>query len=125
MDGTKHRELGPNGYCGTARYLAPEQLNEGGWDTTAHDMWAAGCLLYILLCGFPPFGAEVPQLFADIKACRYSFPSPEWDSVSDDAKALVRGLLEVDPEARFTAKQAADHDWVVTCGGALKEGLTA
>ena len=43
------------------RYLAPEQIDESGCDTTAHDMWACGCLLYILLCGYPPFGVRASR----------------------------------------------------------------
>lgn len=125
LDGSRERELGPSGYCGTARYLAPEQLVEGAPDTVAHDMWAAGVVLYILLSGFPPFTAPIPQLFDDIKAGVYDFPSPEWDRVSDDAKDLVRALLTVDPEKRMTAEQVARHQWVVTCGGALDGGLEA
>ena len=115
LDGS--RKLGPRGYCGTTRYIAPEQLRDGGRDTLAHDMWAAGVVLYILLCGFPPFTAAIPQLYDDIQAARYDFPSPFWDGVSDDAKSLVRALLTADPEKRLTAKQAAEHRWVVTCGG--------
>ena len=125
LDGSKSRELGPNGYCGTARYLAPEQLSQDAADTIAHDMWAAGVVLYILLCGFPPFSRPLPQLFDDIKAGRYDFPSPEWDRVSEDAKALVRGMLVVDPEKRLTAAQVAESRWVVTCAGALDDGLAA
>lgn len=125
LDGTRRRELGPSGFCGTARYLAPEQISEDGADTTAHDMWAAGVVLYILLCGYPPFVREMPELYDDIKAAHYDFPPPHWDSISDDGKALVRALLTVDPEQRLTAEQAAEHRWVVTCAGALDERLGA
>lgn len=126
MDGTKSRELGPRGYCGTARYLAPEQLEVTGSDTTAHDLWACGCLLYILLCGYPPFTAEDHDvLFADIKAGRFDFPAADWSGVSDDAKALVRSLLEVDPEKRLTADEASQHNWITTAGGQLDSVLQA
>ena len=125
LDGVPERQLGPKGYAGTCRYLSPEQLREGAADTCQHDMWAAGVVLYILLCGYPPFTAAIPELFDDIQAARFDFPSADWDGVSEDAKELVRGLLVTDPEARLTAEQAADHRWVTTCGGALSGGLDA
>ena len=120
LDGStaQKKSSGPSGYAGTTRYLAPEQLAASGCDTSA-DMWAAGVVLYILLCGFAPFQSAVPQLFDDIQAARYDFPSPHWDHVSDDAKALVRGLLTVSPQQRMTAGQLAEHRWIVTCAGAL------
>ena len=79
------------------------------------DMWSVGVILYILLCGFPPFyEEELPRLFATIMAGRYDFPSPWWDTVSADAKDLVNKLLVVDPKKRLTAEQVLKHPWIVS-----------
>ena len=107
-------------WCGTPKYVAPEQLTSTGDESTAPDLWAAGVVLYTMLCGFPPWTASSgDDLFEQIKHATYSFPSPWWDAVSEDAKHLVRGLLTVDAQQRLTAVQAAAHPWIETCGGAL------
>jgi calcium/calmodulin-dependent protein kinase I len=111
---------GPD-WCGTPKYVAPEQISSTGHESTAPDLWAAGVVLYIMLCGFPPWSASGgPELFEQIEHAQYSFPSPWWDMVSEDAKQLLRGLLTIDPEQRLTAAQAAVHPWIETCGGALQ-----
>jgi len=100
--------------CGTPGYVAPEILNNKGYDSAAVDLWSTGVILYILLCGFPPFyEEELPALFDSILHARYDFPSPWWDTVSDGAKGLVRKLLELDPKKRLTAKQVLTEDWIV------------
>ena len=99
--------------CGTPGYVAPEILNNKGYDSPAVDMWSTGVILYILLCGFPPFyEEELPALFDSILKARYDFPSPWWDTVSDGAKALVKALLHLDPKTRLTAEQTMDNEWV-------------
>merc|ERR1712205_301371 len=98
--------------CGTPGYVAPEVLKNKGYDSGAVDVWSAGVILYILLCGFPPFyEEELPALFEQILHARYDFPSPWWDTISD-AKNLVRGLLTIDPAKRLTAKQVMQMPWV-------------
>ena len=82
-------------------------------------MWAVGVVLYILLCGFPPFYAEnTAELFEQIMNADFSFPSPYWDKISDSAKDLIHHLLVVDPASRWTADQAMRHPWVTgaSCG---------
>ena len=99
--------------CGTPGYVAPEILNNKGYDSSAVDMWSTGVILYILLCGFPPFyEEELPALFKQILHARYDFPSPWWDQISKEAKALVQGLLEIDPKKRLTAEQVMKMPWV-------------
>ena len=67
--------------CGTPGYVAPEILNNKGYDSSAVDLWSTGVILYILLCGFPPFyEEELPALFDSILHARYDFPSPWWDN---------------------------------------------
>jgi serine/threonine protein kinase len=86
-------------------------LNEG-YDSSV-DMWSIGVILYILLCGFPPFYSEnTPELFEQIINGQYDFPSPYWDKVSASAKDLVTKLLQVDPKKRFTPEQTLSHPWI-------------
>lgn len=101
--------------CGSPNYVAPEVLlNEKQGYDFACDMWSVGVILYVLLCGFCPFFDEcTPALFASITSGNYSFPSPYWDHISEDAKDLVRHLLVVDPKRRFTPDQALEHRWLV------------
>jgi len=74
------------------------------------DMWSVGVILYILLCGFPPFyEEELPALFDSILHARYDFPSPWWDNISADAKKLVKELLELKIDKRLTAAQVMEH----------------
>jgi len=99
--------------CGTPGYVAPEVLKNKGYDSGAVDMWSTGVILYILLCGFPPFyEEELPALFEQILHARYDFPSPWWDNISKEAKALVQGLLTIDPAKRLTAAQVMALPWV-------------
>ena len=99
--------------CGTPGYVAPEILKNKGYDSGAVDMWSAGVILYILLCGFPPFyEEELPALFDQILHARYDFPSPWWDNISADGKDLVKKLLELDVKKRLTAAQVLAHPWM-------------
>jgi len=99
--------------CGTPGYVAPEVLKNKGYDSGAVDMWSTGVILYILLCGFPPFyEEELPALFEQILHARYDFPSPWWDNISKEAKALVSGLLTIDPKLRLTAEKVLTEKWV-------------
>lgn len=101
-----------NTACGTPGYVAPEVLKCVGYDK-AVDLWSVGVILYILLCGFPPFYDEnTSVLFEQIMLGKYQFTSPYWDHVSDSAKDLVRHLLVVDPAKRYTAQEALHHPWI-------------
>ncbi|KXJ04761.1 Serine/threonine-protein kinase DCLK3, partial [Exaiptasia diaphana] len=100
--------------CGTPTYVAPEILEEEGYGLKI-DMWAAGVITYIMLCGFPPFRSakrDQDELFDLIQAGDFEFLSPYWDKVSNDAKDLISNLLVVDPHRRFTAEKALKHKWV-------------
>jgi len=113
--------------CGTPGYVAPEILKNQGYDSGAVDCWSVGVILYILLCGFPPFyEEELPALFDQIMKARYDFPTPWWDTISPEAKALVKALLVVDPKKRLTAAGVLDNEWIMNKAPDLAiTGLTA
>lgn len=97
---------------GTPLFVAPEILKRQGYDCSC-DMWSLGVVLYIVLCGYPPFPFEPSaDLIGAIVNGRYSFPAGEWDHVSQDAKDVVRRMLEVDPMKRITPGEALEHRWV-------------
>lgn len=109
--------------CGTPGYVAPEILNCAGYDP-AVDMWSAGVIMYILLCGYPPFYSENDaQLFESILEANYHFHSPYWDDISAEAKDLIKKLLVVEPKQRLTAKQALDTAWFKTNNDNLSNPL--
>lgn len=99
--------------CGTPDYVAPEVLTcDNGYDNSV-DMWSVGVITYIILCGFPPFFAKTQNaLFEKILEAKVNFPSPEWDKVSDNAKAFIKGLIVKEPSQRLTAAQASEHPWL-------------
>mmetsp|Transcript_7128 Transcript_7128/g.7821 ORF Transcript_7128/g.7821 Transcript_7128/m.7821 type:complete len:359 (+) Transcript_7128:45-1121(+) len=98
--------------CGTPGYVAPEILNAEGYDKEV-DMWSTGVIMYILLCGYPPFYSEnEAELFENIMSGKFEYHSPYWDEISDEAKDLLNHLLVVDPQKRLNATQALSHAWV-------------
>ncbi|XP_017341903.1 serine/threonine-protein kinase DCLK2 isoform X1 [Ictalurus punctatus] len=125
-DGTKSLKLGDFGLatvvegplytvCGTPTYVAPEIIAETGYGLKV-DIWAAGVIMYILLCGFPPFRSERNQqeeLFEQILRGRLDFPSPYWDNISASAKDLIGKMLQVNVSARYTAEEVLSHPWVL------------
>ncbi|XP_053478073.1 serine/threonine-protein kinase DCLK2 isoform X3 [Ictalurus furcatus] len=124
-DGTKSLKLGDFGLatvvegplytvCGTPTYVAPEIIAESGYGIKV-DIWAAGVITYILLCGFPPFRSEnnvQEELFEQILQGHVDFPSPYWDNITDSAKELIGQMLQVNPEMRYTAEDILCHPWV-------------
>ncbi|XP_006874431.1 PREDICTED: serine/threonine-protein kinase DCLK1 isoform X1 [Chrysochloris asiatica] len=125
QDGSKSLKLGDFGLativdgplytvCGTPTYVAPEIIAETGYGLKV-DIWAAGVITYILLCGFPPFrgsGDDQEVLFDQILMGQVDFPAPYWDNVSDSAKELITMMLLVDVDQRFSAIQVLEHPWV-------------
>ena len=96
---------------GTPYYIAPEVLQRSY--TKACDLWSVGVIIYILLCGYPPFSGESDaQVFDRVRNAPLEFPSPEWDSVSPDAKDLISQLLKRKGEDRPTAAAALEHPWL-------------
>ncbi|EEQ86719.1 CAMK/CAMK1/CAMK1-RCK protein kinase [Blastomyces dermatitidis ER-3] len=98
--------------CGTVGYTAPEIVKDERYSKSV-DMWALGCVLYTLLCGFPPFYDESIQVLTEkVARGQYTFLSPWWDDISKPAQDLVSHLLTVDPEKRFTIKEFLQHPWI-------------
>ncbi|XP_026668238.1 calcium/calmodulin-dependent protein kinase type II delta chain isoform X3 [Ceratina calcarata] len=100
------------GFAGTPGYLSPEVLRKEPYGKPV-DIWACGVILYILLVGYPPFWDEDQhKLYAQIKAGSYDYPSPEWDTVTPEAKNLINQMLTVNPSKRITASDALKHPWI-------------
>uniref|UniRef100_A0A8C2FS17 Serine/threonine-protein kinase DCLK2 n=1 Tax=Cyprinus carpio TaxID=7962 RepID=A0A8C2FS17_CYPCA len=129
QDGSKSLKLGDFGLatvvdgplytvCGTPTYVAPEIIAETGYGLKV-DIWAAGVITYILLCGFPPFRGSTDDqeaLFDQILLGQLEFPLPYWDNVSDSAKELIVSMLQVEVDQRYTALQVLEHPWVTNDG---------
>lgn len=95
---------------GTPYYIAPEVLAKNY--TFACDVWSLGVIMYILLCGYPPFyGDSDPEIFDRVRKGYFDFDSDEWTVVSDLAKNLIKEMLNMDMEARPDAKECLQHDW--------------
>ncbi|KAI9763721.1 MAG: hypothetical protein M1835_007740 [Candelina submexicana] len=98
--------------CGTVGYTAPEIVKDERYSKSV-DMWALGCVLYTLLCGFPPFYDESIQVLTEkVARGQYTFLSPWWDDISKSAQDLVSHLLTVDPEKRYDIRQFLSHPWI-------------
>jgi len=97
--------------AGTPFYVAPQVLM-GRYDHTC-DLWSTGVIMYILLCGYPPFyGRSDQEVLAKVKRGVFAFDDKEWKDVSADAKNLIRGLLRMNPKERITAEKALTHEWI-------------
>lgn len=106
-------EPGLRSQCGTPCYIAPEILKREYYGKPV-DMWSAGVVLYILLCGYAPFYDEDQRrLFEKIKRGQYCFDEDAWGDISREAKDLIAGLLQLDPANRLTAAEALRHPWVL------------
>ncbi|CAH0026669.1 unnamed protein product [Clonostachys rhizophaga] len=115
--------------CGTPSYVAPEILADSRRRryTKAVDVWSLGVVLYICLCGFPPFSDELfsrdfpYNLSQQIRSGRFDYPSPYWDSVGDPALDLIDSMLVVDPEKRYTIDQCLAHPWLTQKAPAVND----
>ncbi|NXY08717.1 MAPK2 kinase, partial [Pteruthius melanotis] len=101
--------------CYTPYYVAPEVLGPEKYDKSC-DMWSLGVIMYILLCGYPPFysnhGLAIsPGMKKRIRMGQYEFPNPEWSEVSEEVKQLIRNLLKTDPTQRMTITDCRNGQW--------------
>lgn len=98
--------------CFQPSYVAPEILKNIPYDQSC-DMWSVGVILYVLLCGYTPFMSEdQDQMFERIKQGEWEFDAEDWKHVSEDAKALIRCLLDTNPDSRMTAARALRSKWI-------------
>ena len=95
---------------GTSFYIAPEVLKNGYNEKC--DLWSCGIILYILLCGSPPFyGKNEKEIFSKILNGTFTFKHKIWNKISNEGKNLVKKLLELNPNKRISAKEALEDDW--------------
>jgi serine/threonine protein kinase len=107
--------------CGTVGYTAPEIVKDERYSKSV-DMWALGCVLYTLLCGFPPFYDESIEVLTEkVAKGQFTFLSPWWDDISKSAQDLISHLLTVDPEKRYTIREFLNHPWVRATGPTPRE----
>ncbi|XP_012580713.1 PREDICTED: serine/threonine-protein kinase 33 [Condylura cristata] len=108
--------------CGTPIYMAPEVINAHDYSQQC-DIWSIGVIMYILICGEPPFLASSEEkLFELIRKGELHFEHPIWESISDSAKSVLKQLLKVDPAHRITAKELLDNQWLT--GNTLSSART-
>ncbi|KAG9402871.1 hypothetical protein AC1031_006414 [Aphanomyces cochlioides] len=98
--------------CGSPSYVAPEILTDEYYGREV-DIWSAGVITYILLCGYPPFqGATDAELLKHVQSGKFEFDAPYWDDVSDLAKSFVASMLVLDPLQRPSADELLQHQWI-------------
>jgi len=97
--------------AGTAYYIAPEVLRKN-YDEKC-DLWSCGVILYILLCGYPPFNGSTEKIIMDnVMIGKFSMKGREWENVSKEAKDFIMRLLEYDFTKRLSAKDALNSIWI-------------
>jgi len=97
--------------AGTPYYVAPQVL--GGKYDHLSDLWSVGVIMYVMLCGYPPFfGESDAEVLSKVRLGNFSFNAADWKNISEDAKNLIRMLLKMNPRDRYTAEQALNHEWI-------------
>jgi calcium-dependent protein kinase len=97
--------------AGTPYYVAPQVL-AGKYDQLS-DMWSIGVIMFVMLCGYPPFFGETDaDVLAKVRLGNFSFNAADWKNISEDAKNLIRNLLKMNPRDRYTAEQTLNHEWI-------------
>lgn len=98
--------------AGTPFYVAPQVL-AGKYDHRC-DLWSIGVIMYILLCGYPPFqGRNDQEVLGKIRKGEFRFPEKDWDRVSDQAKYMIKRLLRKNPKGRYTAQEGLQDEWIL------------
>ena len=95
---------------GTPYYIAPEVL--AGTYTEKCDLWSIGVILYIMLCGSPPFNGSDEVIIKKVKSGQWEFRGQVWSTIDESAKDLVRKLIEKNVNDRLTAVEALQHPWI-------------
>lgn len=95
---------------GTPYYIAPEVIGEE-YDEKC-DIWSCGVILYVLLCGYPPFNGDTDvEILKNVKTGKFTFPEEEWSVISESAKSLIKRMLTFEPAQRISAMEALTHPW--------------
>ena len=103
-------------FIGTSYYIAPEVIKES-YDEKC-DVWSCGIILYILLCGYPPFnGASNHEIYNAIKFSKLIFQKEEWTDISKEAIELITFMLDKNPSTRPSAYECLNHKWFKVCEG--------
>jgi calcium/calmodulin-dependent protein kinase I len=98
--------------CGTPNYVAPEILMQKGYGKEV-DVWSLGVILFILLCGYPPFYDESDAaLFELIMKGHFDFDERYWSDITHGVKKLISHILKVDPFQRLDTEQILAHPWI-------------
>lgn len=109
---------------GTPYYVAPEVLKKH-YDKSA-DIWSAGVIMYILLCGYPPFGGKTDaKILQRVEKGMYSFDGREWEVVTEAAKDMITQMLVLEYSKRATAKHLLAHRWFQVAATAPAAALGA
>nr|AAC13355.1 calcium-dependent protein kinase-b [Paramecium tetraurelia] len=95
---------------GTPYYIAPEVLKRNYNEKC--DVWSCGVILYIMLCGYPPFGGQDQQILQNIELGKYEFDPEDWNKISEDAKNLIKRMLTKDYQLRISAQEAYNDPWI-------------
>jgi len=97
--------------AGTPYYVAPV-VPAGIYDRMG-DMRSIGVIMFVMLCGYPPFfGENDSDVLAKVRLGNFSFNAADWKNISEDAKNLIRNLLKMNPRDRYTAEQTLNHEWI-------------
>ncbi len=121
MKGNKIEKNITSARVGTSFYMSPEVL-QGNYDNKC-DIWSCGVILYLMLCGYPPFYGETDhEIFKAISRKKFSFPEEEWKSISDDAKDLIKHMI-CDADKRYNAESILGHQWIEKCAPNAKESI--
>jgi len=119
MRGNKFEKNIMSARVGTTYYMSPEVL-QGNYDNKC-DIWSCGVILYIMLCGYPPFDGETEHdIMKAISRKKFSFPEEEWKMISDDAKDLIKHMI-CDADKRYNADNVLNHQWFEKCTSLAKE----
>ena len=112
--------------CGTPGYVAPEILSHKPAYDVKCDIWSLGVIVFIVLGGYRPFRGTSENVMKQIRYGEYKFHEKYWSHVSEDAKALIRRMLTVDPDTRISAKEALESAWITADANELgKSDLTS
>lgn len=107
----KHKII--NDQCGTPAYIAPEIINNLGYKGFYVDHWSLGILLYAMLCGTVPFKApNMKELHELIKEGEFEYPKELENTLSEEAKSMIGGLLKLAPRERLSIPEILQHPWL-------------